>query len=390
MIILAVLVAVILSGCSPQARPNTSSAARVLGEPKETTLVVGQPAPSETSDLGAVSCATAKRCWAVGTAGPDTTPPPGGAAVIARTTDGGVSWKSQHVSGGSTPDLSGISCPNSTDCMAVGSNGSSLPGGGVVVVTGDAGAVWKTAPAPAGALTVATVFCSILANCVAIVSDGTLLWSAVTSNFGATWQQLGDLPSSFLAGDDLSCTAGGTCLVAGYVPTSSGQGQGAVALSTDDGHTWALATVPSGTGILQSATCPSASVCLAGGTESMTVSDIVPAQGELLQSADGGHTWTDVTPAPPVDDIYGMQCASAQVCAMVGTKWVGHPSVGTGAVAQSADGGATFKTSSAAYIPITLTALSCPTPSGCVAVGGDTVARLTLVTASPPPRHSHG
>jgi hypothetical protein len=104
---------------------------------------------------------------------------------------------------------------------------------------------------------------------------------------------------------------------------------------------------------------------------------------------DGGHTWTDVTNAPPVDDVYDVECPTAAVCAMVGTHWAGNPPVGTGAVAQSGDGGATFKASSAAYIPITLTALACPTPARCVAVGGDTVARVTLVAPKPQSRHSH-
>ena len=45
---------------------------------------------------------------------------------------------------------------------------------------------------------------------------------------------------------------------------------------------------------------------------------------------------------------------------MVGTKWVGFPAVGTGAVAQSVDGGLTFRTSSSAYVPITLTAALVP------------------------------
>ena len=49
---------------------------------------------------------------------------------------------------------------------------------------------------------------------------------------------------------------------------------------------------------------------------------------------------------------------------MVGTKWIGFPAVATGAVAQSVDGGVTFRASSAAYTPITLTALSCPTQLG--------------------------
>ena len=178
--------------------------------------------------------------------------------------------------------------------------------------------------------------------------------------------------------------AGGTCIDAGYVPTSNGHGQGAVAVSADGGQTWALASVPSGLGVLQSAACLSASVCLAAGTTGTTVSDVVPAKGELLRSADGGHTWAPSTGAVPVDDVYGVACPSAEQCAMVGTRWVGFPAVGTGAVAQSVDAGVTFRSSPTAYVPITLTAWCARRPSGCVAVGGDTVARLTLLQ---PKRH---
>ena len=77
---------------------------------------------------------------------------------------------------------------------------------------------------------------------------------------------------------------------------------------------------------------------------------------------------------------------------MVGTDWFGFPAVGTGAVAQSIDGGLTFRASKTAYAPITLTALSCPSASGCIAVGGDTVARLTLLQPKrhPAPGRSEG
>lgn len=68
--------------------------------------------------------------------------------MIVATTDGGLSWAPQHVAGGGTPQLSGISCPAPTECMAVGSNGASLPGSGVVVTTSDAGGTWSPAPAP--------------------------------------------------------------------------------------------------------------------------------------------------------------------------------------------------------------------------------------------------
>ena len=330
-----------------------------------------------------MACATARRCWAVGVAGPNPAPATG-ESVIAATSNGGQSWKAQDVAGGSTPQLSAVSCPTATECLAVGSNGASLPGSGVVVSTTDAGATWSAASTPRNALVVSSVFCASPVDCTAVVSDGTSTWSAHSADFGQSWAQEGNLPPLFLPGNDLTCMAGGTCIDAGYVPTSNGHGQGAVAVSADGGQTWALATVPSGVGVLQSTACISVSVCLAAGTTGTTVSDIVPAKGELLRSADGGHTWAPATAAVPVDDVYGLACPSPTQCAMVGTDWAGSPAVGTGAVAQSIDAGQSFQDSATAYVPLTLTAVACPSSAGCVAVGGDTVARLALLQ---PKRH---
>jgi len=225
------------------------------------------------------------------------------------------------------------------------------------------------------------VSCASVTDCSVLVSNGNQLSIAHTADFGQTWQQRGSLPPTFLGARDLNCEAGGMCLVAGFVPTMPGHGQGAIALSADDGQTWALATVPSNVGVLRDATCVGTSMCLAVGTTATTVSEVVPAQGELLRSSDGGHTWAAATTAPsPVDDAYGVACPTLEVCAVVGTNWVGQPPVGTGAVAQSRDGGAQFAASTSAYIPLPLMAISCPTASACVVVGGKTVGRLRLLT----------
>lgn len=353
-----------------------------------TPLAIGQPAPSGTGQLDAVSCATAKRCWAVGVAGPNAAPP-GGATVIVATKDGGTTWEAEHVTGGSTPQLSGVSCPTPTQCMAVGTTGASLPGSGVVVVTADAGAMWAPASAPSTALTVISVSCASAANCTAIVSQGTVIWAAHSADFGQSWQQEGNLPASFVAGNDLFCM-GDTCLVPGYIPTGDGHGGGALALSTDGGQTWTQASTPSGIGVLRSASCTSPASCLAAGTTTTTVSDVVPAKGQLLASTDGGHTWVSATSPAAVDDVYAIACPSAQQCAIVGTKWFGFPAVAMGAVAQSVNGGRTFKASPGAYVPITLAALACPSTTHCVAVGGDTVARLTLLQPTQRPGTTSG
>jgi photosystem II stability/assembly factor-like uncharacterized protein len=382
----ALLAAVALAASACSHTPS-HTAPLVLGQPSGTPLVLGQPAPKGTGDLGAVSCATAARCWAVGVAGPNASAAAPN-TVIAATTDGGLAWSAQRVTGGLTPELSGISCPTTAECLAVGSNGSSLPGGGIVLATHDGGAVWSQVASPAGAFEVTTVQCVSATSCTAIVSNGTVMSSARTTDLGQTWLQEGNLPALFVGANDLSCTGGGICLVPGFVPTGTGHGEGSVALSADGGQTWALATVPSGLGLLQSATCTTVSLCLAVGTTTTTVSDVVPAQGQLLRSADGGHTWTPAAQTLHVDDAYDVACPSPKVCAVVGTDWSGQPVIGGGAVAQSRDGGLTFRASSSAYVPLTLTGLACPTTKGCVAVGGDTVARVTLIAPVVVPSHS--
>jgi photosystem II stability/assembly factor-like uncharacterized protein len=375
------------SACTSNGQPHASSVHPVLGQPKGTPLVVGQPAPAGNSDLGAISCPDAAHCWAVGVIGPGTGPD-NPATVIVATKDGGRHWKAQPVSGTVIPDLSGVSCPDAAHCMAVGSNGASVPGSDVVFTTVDGGATWTPVPAPPGALTVSSVECATTSQCTIIVNDGATLWSARSGDFGATWQRMGNLPAFFVGSNAMSCGTG-WCLIAGYVPTGTGHGQGAIVLSPDGGQTWTSATVPQGIGVLHAADCVSASVCLAVGTTSTTVSDVVPAHGQVLRSADGGHTWTPSESTPPVDDVFAVACPSASACAMVGTKWAGNPAVGTGAVAESHDGGGTFALASSAYVPITLTALACPAALRCFAVSGDTVARITLRVPRPRTGNHH-
>jgi hypothetical protein len=300
--------------------------------------------------------------------------------VIVATKDGGATWSSEVAPAALDPSLSGVSCPTATDCMAVGSGAA---GSDLVLTTHDGGRQWTHASAPANAISITAVRCMGIGSCVAIATNGTAFWSSHSTDFGATWQQTGSLPASFLGASDLECDAEETCFVAGYVPAGAGHGSGALAISVDGGQSWAGATVPAGVGVLRSVACATSTSCLAAGTASTTVSGVSPAKGQLLQSVDGGHTWT-VTTVPPVDDTHGLACPSAQRCAMVGTDWAGNPAVGTGAVAQSHDGGQTFTPSSSAYVPLTLTALSCPTAAACIAVGGDTLARVSL---HPPPTH---
>jgi photosystem II stability/assembly factor-like uncharacterized protein len=388
--IVLALTMLLLSACHTAPRTPRVSAPKVLGQQSGNPTVVGQPAPAGTGELGAVSCADALHCWAVGIPGPNapaTTAAP--VTVIAATVNGGRTWFAQSPPLPAPPELSGISCPTFTSCMAVGSTGA-VPGAGIVLTTRNGGITWTTSTVPTGAFVLDSVLCTSLTACTAITSDGTNTWSARTVDFGQTWVQQGNLPVGFSNPRTLSCTAAGTCLVAGYAPTTTGHGQGAIVISADGGQTWAAATVPPNLGVLQSASCAGAGSCLAVGTTSTTVSDVVPATGQQLTSTDGGHTWTVSAPAPPVDDVYGIACPSTLICVIVGTDWVGQPPIGSGGVAQSANGGASYRASKTAYVPLTLTALACPSVTTCVAVGGDTVARITLSAPAPAPAGTPG
>ena len=121
--------------------------------------------------------------------------------------------------------------------MAVGSTGAD-PGTGVVLTTHNGGKSWAPSVAPAGAIAVTSVKCTTAADCTVVASDGTADWSAATSNFGQTWLRQGTLPAGMGGGLTLSCAPAGTCLVAGFTPTTAGHGQGALALSTNGGMTW--------------------------------------------------------------------------------------------------------------------------------------------------------
>ena len=164
------------------------------------------------------------------------------------------------------------------------------------------------------------------------------MWSAHSADFGQTWQQEGDLPSLFVASDELLCTRG-TCLVPGLRAHRKRPGR---RRRRAERRRWADLGVGLGArGNRRPAErrLPHAADCLAAGTTATTVSDVVPAKGELLDSIDGGHTWAPAQDRAPVDDVYGLACPSAAQCAMVGTKWFGFPAIALGAVAQSVDGG---------------------------------------------------
>jgi hypothetical protein len=234
------------------------------------------------------------------------------------------------------------------------------------------------------------VTCSADGFCTVLATSGGG-WSAATADDGGNWQRGGTLPAGFDGANQLSCIDLLRCVTAGYVVTSPGHGSGAVAVSLNDGTAWTGATVASGTGVLRAASC-AGTRCLAVGTTSTETDILADAPGALLASTDGGTTWATVQTAPAgMGDGAAVACPSAQLCAAVGTTWVGTPATPKGGVATSVDTGSVWATPLARYLADGLTGLSCPGTKWCVAVGGDVAAHITLPTvpAPKPKKHAH-
>jgi photosystem II stability/assembly factor-like uncharacterized protein len=283
----------------------------------------------------------------------------------------------------STPStLGAISCADGMHCMAVGEE-SGAAQTGAVLTTDDGGRTWRSASTPAGAVDLVGVSCSRASDCLVLATDGSSFWSATSGDGGSTWQRGGTLPAGFAGAGGVDCPTTSTCVVAGYVPTGPGHGTGAIETTADGGATWQSAAVPSGTGLLHSVACTSATECIAVGTTSTTDSDISPGTGTVLVASGTLATFTAATDPTDLDDGFGVSCPVAGACAAVGTFWTpDNPPTPVAGVVTTLDGGVSWTTPRTRYVPLGLASVDCPAPTSCVAVGGDVIARIALPTSA--------
>ncbi|MDA8342693.1 MAG: sialidase family protein, partial [Actinomycetota bacterium] len=168
-----------------------------------------------------------------------------------------------------TGGLDAVSCPTTTDCVAVGANAN---GGGSILTTTDGGATWSDRVAP-------TVTFDI--NGVQFSSRGYVL-------------------------DGVSCSSTQACVAVGTVSTRVSffdvvDVSAAILTSTDGGVTWTSQSVPNGVTQLAAVSCPSTTSCVAVGSA-------------ILTSTDGGVTWTSQSVPSGVTQLAGAACPSTTSC----------------------------------------------------------------------------
>ena len=231
-------------------------------------------------------------------------------------------------------------CASQTVCYVTG-----IPGG--MLVTTDGGSTWRAKSLNLRGVT-GSMSCPSLLVCYLGVGDMILHTSDGWSSWDQQRSPITVLPPTIAFVGGLSCPSETTCF--GIVPTGSMHPGPTYIISTNDsGKTWVDDT-PGGAGQLASIGCPNARTCYATG-----------AFGSIIATKDAWATWSAQVSTVQFD-LGGVSCAEANVCAIAG--W--NQAITT------VDGGIHWTTHpTSASTNGSLTGMSCPTASRCVATGRD-------------------
>ena len=309
--------------------------------------------------LSAVSCVNAASCVAVS-----------GSQAMAWD---GTAWTPLMLAqpGTARRSLPGIACLSGTACMAAGaystSDGASLP-----LAEQWNGSTWRVrrTPGPGDAFNgLSGVSCTSAARCMAVgnrINDSDVQVTLAERWDGRRWLVL-PAPSpgpNLNVLNGISCPTAANCMAVGYYYDAAGNRQ---ALAEQwNGASWTTLAIPHN-GALRAVSCPAASRCMAVGS----YLSLSPERTHTLTATWDGTAWT-VRPSPDlsrsITELTGVSCTGSSNCIAVGDDDSGggplHP--------LSARWNGTAWQVLATPIPGGaggLTSVSCPRPASCMAVG---------------------
>jgi len=219
--------------------------------------------------FAAVSCSSARNCYAVG----DYTPKGTDASVPLIERWNGATWSKQNApvpSGTTFGSLSAVSCSSATFCVAVGTDGS-----GELIERLTASGWSRTTPRSAPSAELYGVSCPSASSCLAVGSGLTTFGGSLAERWnGRTWSAATTpVPrgASYAGLQSVSCASASHCLAVGvyvtngaYAVSWNGSGWHLVGMTTSGGHIGAFAAVD----------CPAATSCAAlAGTTQFAASD---------------------------------------------------------------------------------------------------------------------
>ncbi len=392
LVALGVVLAVTLPSSSPPPRPVAASAKILF------------------ATLYGVTCADAAHCVAVG----DVLPIDKDAAIGDPDGDGQATHTLVETSDGSTwarqasPDegrggaqLSSVSCPTTTDCVAVGFyRPDPFPASATIappdspLIESDSGGRWQVVDGPAtGANSVLTsVSCPTESACVAVgyttvgQSDGTPVESFFVESFEAgSWSFVPLSPAAGTTSElnSVSCPTSSTCVAVGDAAPVSSPTDTAPLVEEMENGVWTAPTLPSqssGRGILYDVACPVPGRCV-------TVGNAVTGQGSgtALVLSMAGTTWSvDQAASGQTGDpsLTALGCADPDDCVVAGQALESAEKV-VGKV-----GPTTWQALASPGFSDNVQGITCPTASTCLAVGsvyvngfGNTTALVTELSS---------
>jgi hypothetical protein len=316
-------------------------------KPADLANVTSAPTPAQ---LNGVSCVSPRDCTAVGAY-------VNSAGVIATLAErwNGTRWTVQP-----TPNkdegfearnsLDSVSCPSPKFCMAVGS------GSRRTLAEEWNGTRWSVITTPNrldNQATLTGVSCTTARACTAVgITNG---YSALAERWnGSKWtvQAAANADGQFGALSGVSCPEANYCIAVGD------------GTEVWNGSTWTILAMPTAPGnetpILNAVSCNTTAACIAVGPN---------------QLADdwSGTSWTQTSPPPPgfglLPELKGVSCTSAISCVAVGSR---EALVAGGPLTYAYSWDGMSWTAQAPPTPngaAELDAVSCPSPTLCIAVG---------------------
>ena len=359
-----------VSACEAAGGYADSSGAFVpLGERWNGTAWHAQPAPNparaSTNYLNGASCPSASDCTTVGQGNTDGTP----VTLGERWRDG--RWRLQAVPspiGAAKNQLTGIACPATGRCEAVGTAGPTRGVASAEALRWN-GTRWSNQPIPTvpGA-SLSALACVSPSACMAVGGSDSGVFAERWN--GTRWRILpAPTPkgAAFSGLNGVSCPSPSFCMAAGVYSASSSPDAPVNSLAERwNGKNWAIVPSPNPAGAAQTfvngVSCTSPSACTATG-EQHSASGIVHTVAERWD----GATWTvQPTPNPPkvqFASLGGVACTGPSACLAVGGS-------DRGSLAERWDG-TMWRIQPIPTPPGggLLNGVACPAPAACTAVG---------------------
>jgi hypothetical protein len=339
--------------------------------------------PSTFDYLTAVACASADRCIAVGATATSNATAPLIESWNGTTWSKAVAADPLRTGQAGNAQLTGVSCPLTSNCIAVGtySEGTNPEAEQRTFSDVNQGGGWKLkATATLSGVTgssLAGVSCASTTYCLAVGAyDGQATAGPLSESWnGSTWTliksaAIGSSNASFSAA---ACSAAGTCTAVG---TALGSSNSQPLIERLKATTWTIESSPDRANAgLYSVACPSVSRCLAVGAAS---------NGTTLAEGWNGTAWSvEATPTVPgggLAELVGISCTVTTNCRAVGTG-AEHGQASTGLAERWNGSTWSLQTVADPDPTISLSGVSCTAGPACTAVGSqhpETTSTATL------------